>query len=255
MSLVCESISVSKPFMPFPPAGAGALSRPRTAKNQKRQAKSRALTLTAALLSYDRFVPFPNNYRTELTVCFRVTLAPDGTDGELCGASGNFQLNSIFEPLDTNAHQPYGFDQVTNLYTRYRVDRAKVRVDIAASSSGNSALVIQTEPPGTASSITGVALNELVERPNCTAILVSTVGNTWERTFEMDQVTGTTKREYELNVEDYSALVTANPSRMPIMRVGCASVADNTSGYIYALVTITYSVFLFQRAVQAASAA
>ncbi len=99
--------SVSKPFMPFPPAGAGALTRPRTAKKQKQQEpKSKALTSTAQLLSYDRFIPFPNNYRTELTVCFRTTFSSDGTDGELCGASGDFQLNSIFEPLDTNAHQP-----------------------------------------------------------------------------------------------------------------------------------------------------
>ncbi len=246
---------MSKPFSPFPPAGAGALSRPRTAKNQKRQPKSRALTLTAALLSYDKFVPFPNNYRTELTVCFRVTFGPDGADGELCGASGDFQLNSIFEPLDANTHQPYGFDQVTNLYTRYRVDRAKVRIDLTADSAGNSALIIQTEPPGTASSITGSRINELNERPNCTAVLISAIGNTWERTFEMHQVTGTTKREYELNVEDYSALVTANPARMPIMRLGCASVADVTTGSIFGLVTITYDVFLFQRAIQAASTA
>ncbi len=246
---------MSKPFTPFPPAGAGALSRPRTAKKQRRQNQSRALTLTAALLSYDRFVPFPNNYRTELTVCFRVTLSADGVDGELCGASGDFQLNSIFEPLDTNAHQPYGFDQVTNLYTRYRVDSAKVRVDLAPKFSGTAALLIQTEPPGTASSITGVAINVLNERPNCTAVLVGSTGGTWERTFELHQITGITKKEYELNVEDYSALVTANPSRMPIMRLGCASVGDVTTDSVHALVTITFGVFLFQRAVQAVSTA
>ncbi len=247
---------MSKLILPFPPAGSGAASRPptRKAKRQKQQT-SKSLTKTAQLLSYNSFVPFPNNYRTELTVCFRVSLSADGTDGELCGASGDFQLNSIFEPLDTNAHQPYGFDQVTNLYSRYRVDKAKVRIDFRCSVSAYPALIIQTVPPGVTSVITGVAINELAERPNCVAIPANNFGSTWERTFDMSQVTGTTKREYELNVEDYTALVTANPARMPLMRIGCASTADVTGEGLFALVTITYDVFLFQRVVQAASTA
>jgi len=143
----------------------------------------------------------------------------------------NWNLNSVFDPNLTGiGHQPYGYDQLVDLYNRYRV----FRVDYAISAynseaAGTTASVIGALPsnePFTSSG--GVA--ELMENPRAKYITQINGGGlkVLRGSISLPSLVGRSKAQY-LADDRYQALATSSPAEQAILNI-MAGAISGTSG-------------------------
>ncbi len=134
-----------------------------------------------------------------------------------------FQLNSCFEPLDSVATQAYGFDQMAALYGRYKVHRVTVGVHYHSTAAG-TCLSLAVRPPEDSGSLGGQNGALQAARSNVTTLVEASPRTNgaahWQKTYDIYDILGISKKEYEANIEEYSALVGANPSRIAGLEVG-----------------------------------
>ncbi len=171
-----------------------------------------------------------------------------------------FNLGSLFAP-EAGGHQPFGFDQMALLYARYKVHKVKIRVETmclgSATNVGPGVQVIGIFPPGSAQTTSAVLTaysmgeNFNVSTKMVTSNLVAPV--VFESTLDIATIAGLTKKEFEANIEDYSALVTASPTRFPFLEVNFApnTAAQGTS--FTSGTTLTFVAEFWQRISLAAS--
>ncbi len=187
---------------------------------------------------------------------YRLALGSSATPG-LIGTTSVFQLNSCYEPLDTAASQPYGFDQMAQLYGRYKVHSVKVRCQYATAAQGTG-VQLAVHPPEDSSTIAGLDAQLQAAKSNTTTLLLGN-GMTgsqipeWSRTFKVYELLGISKKEYEANIEEYSALVSANPGRMVTLECGGFNWMSNASTTVYTFWTIVQEVEFSGRLPQALS--
>ncbi len=199
--------------------------------------------------------PFPSMATVKLRFTYKLTVTGNAT-ASLIGPATPYllQLNSINEPLDTAAAQPYGHDQMAALYGRYKVKSVQVAF-LHGCTTGNL-LVIATQPPEGGQTIGGADGGLIAARPNV-AIVPSPVlayqkPEIWRRTYKISELLGLTDAEYDANVEEYSAAVGANPTRMPTVEIGTFGLTIG-SGAVSLLLTCIYDVQFFGRVGQANS--
>ncbi len=177
-----------------------------------------------------------------------------------CGTPLTYNLGSLFAPI-AGGHQPFGFDQMAALYARYKVHKVKIRVETMPLTSvntiSNAVQVVGIFPPGSAQTTLNV-LNaySMGENFNVSTKLVANtalVPVVFETTLDIATIAGLTKKEFEANIEDYSALVTASPTRFPFLEVNLApNVAASGTDYLSG-VTLTFVAEFWQRISLAAS--
>ncbi len=166
-----------------------------------------------------------------------------------------FNLGSIFEPR-AGGHQPFGFDQMAALYARYKVHKVRIHVETLYVAPGTSGItagfqVVGVFPPGSAQTTLNVlTAGNMGENFNVSTKLVSAanvVPLVFDATYDIATIAGLTREEFESNVEDYSALVTASPTRYPFLEVNqSAYTAADAAGYRHN-VTLTFFVEFWQR--------
>lgn len=187
-----------------------------------------------------------------LRFCYRIAgITGNNPNAQIIGTTYTIQPNSCFEPLDTAATQPYGFDQMASLYAKYKVLSATV--EIQASTSGVSGitnvLTVMAQSPTGGATLAGVAGDVAAARPNVSVAVVPTLNPvTWRRKYVMHELLGVTKNEFDANVEEYAAPVGANPTQMPLIELGCFNLNGNfaTSG-ISTLIFVYQTVQFFGR--------
>ncbi len=136
------------------------------------------------------------------------------------------------------------------LYQRYRVNKCKVRVETYITTSASTgAQVVGVFPPGsTQTTLNLVNAVQFGENYNgASQIVVSNfVPVVYTRTFDIAQVAGLTKDELFANIEEYSALVTASPTRIVTMEVNFAPHALGSIA-AWSVVTLTFYAEFWQR--------
>lgn len=105
----------------------------------RRRSLSRRMTTT---------IPAGMGFISPRQIC-KLKYAHDIDRGLLLGGASIetvFNLNSVFAPVSTAAivgsHQPYGFDQLANLYNRYRVFKTTWKVQIPSSNDQQSVAIV-----------------------------------------------------------------------------------------------------------------
>ncbi len=174
------------------------------------------------------------------------------------GTPFTFNLGSLFEPR-SGGHQPFGFDQMAALYARYKVHKVRVRVETFRLGTVTlpATQVIGIFPPGstqtTLNVVTAMSMGEnfnvstKVHLPSVIAPVV------FETTLDIATIAGLTKKEFEANIEDYSALVSASPTRFPILEVNLAPNLTTEGDDHASVVTLTFVAEFWQRISLAAS--
>ncbi len=77
-------------------------------------------------------IPFPARVTTRLKYADQITLNP----GAGSMASYVFRANSLFDPdFTSTGHQPYGYDQMAQLYNHYTVNRAIIQATLLNNTS------------------------------------------------------------------------------------------------------------------------
>jgi hypothetical protein len=200
--------------------------------------------------------PFPPRLIRSLRYQYTTTLSGTGTANTF-GTAVTFNLNSVFQP-NSGGHQPYGFDTLATLYDRYKVH--SVDVDILACYTGgiqNSFVGVIMLPPGEAATIAGSTVEIVGEKPMAfTAPIVGGTGTgvaDIQQKFVVAQCSCLSPVEFAANVEDYAALVSASPSRIPRLEIAVADFTTTTTASIKFRCSLIYHVEFYDRVILAQS--
>jgi hypothetical protein len=162
-------------------------------------------------------------------------------------------LNSLFDPDFTFAgHQPYGFDQLAAIYNSYLV--TAVTVDMTFTDPAIDGLICAAvvQPSLAATTLAGVSPPTAVEWPFTARAFLNNTGEQkvrFLRRFTMEEIEGLSKVQYTAALSQYGALVSANPTNSPWLRVAVASLDAAASGSARFQVLLTYEVEMYQRSI------
>lgn len=152
-----------------------------------------------------------------------------------------FNLNSVFDPNQTGVgHQPYGFDQLTPIYNRYRVIGCKYVVNAYSTTSAIRFGTICTNdgPPIN-------NMSELAENPRAQTRVQLPNGNTMtiSGNISIPKLMGRTKQQYMAD-DRFQAQVTASPAELALLTIYGAGLNDAVTD-INVVVTLEYTVEFF----------
>jgi hypothetical protein len=200
--------------------------------------------------------PFPKRRVAALRYSDSYTILTTTTEF-LYGTATSVLLNSLFAPV-SGGHQPYGFDQLAALYNRYRVNAVDVEMTIMYNGGVQNSIVSGVVlPPGTSATIAGSTYTIVSEKPN--VISVPIVGGTNTGTvfikqrFDIARLAGLTANELQANVEDYSAAVTASPSKLVTFEFATCGVSTTTATSSKVLLTLVFHTEFWERKILAQS--
>lgn len=199
--------------------------------------------------------PIPQRWITRMTYCIDSALNSSATDGQ-CGTENVWRLNSCFDPdLTGGTHQPYGFDQMAGLYTRYLVLGAEIELTVQNAASDFGVLVGSIQPSTATLSLTGNAVSDIKEKNMGFTIFLPPAGGVRTLRLKPDiaRVEGTTSEQLRANTEEYAALTSASPTRTPYLRLSYATMFGTTSKACNVQVKISYITEFFAPVLLSAS--
>jgi len=177
----------------------------------------------------------------------------DGTTVWTVGNVTNYRVNNAYEPIN-GGHQPYGWDQMAALYRYYKVVGCVMRFTTMNSQSTNAILFVRQVPVNENATMEATHVNFVAERPGTHNVCHQPGGGRPESLtlrINIPQQLGISPEQFRADVSQYSAAVTAAPSRYAYVQVGCAGAA--TTSFLSCLVELEYTVQYWQRVTQASS--
>jgi hypothetical protein len=170
------------------------------------------------------------------------------------GVSQVYNLNSLFDPDRTGTgHQPYGFDQMSALYNRYRVLKTRWRICFSPSSLTYAISVIPMNGL-LAASVTNLAtFVTAAESPRAVNWEQGASGQSHliSGQVPLNNLTGVTSTEY-LADDRFEAIVTASPSEVMVLQVVLYNPSGSTISINY-VVDLYYEVDMHDPIIQAGS--
>jgi len=179
----------------------------------------------------------------------------DATTPLYYGAQTTLYFNRIgaSDPV-TGTHQPYGWDQMTALYGYHKVVGFQCKMTITNSTSGNRAVTsIRSCPAGDTSDMSASSLLGS-ERPGVTNIqTVTGAGEPPVFHFKSNiwQHLGITKQQFDADISQFGATVTANPNFLPSLKI--ATAGDSVSVGVRILIEAVFTIDFWQRTTQSTS--
>lgn len=145
------------------------------------------------------------------------------------GVERVLRLNSLYDPDATGAgHQPYGYDQITAIYQKYKVHACTFEVSWWGTS--NSAfLCAQVAGPDDTSVLAGVSPNVVAERPNAEMQVFGGSSQNqviFRKTVAISDIIGMNKLQFKTDIDGTTAQYNANPVRVAVLRL---AIADPTA--------------------------
>lgn len=179
--------------------------------------------------------PFASRYITKMKYSGSYTLNVGNNYSQI------MNLNGLFDPDRTGiGHQPYGFDQLSGIYNRYRVISCSYVINAY---SGGSPIRFACLPCNEVPPINNVS--EICENPRARFKLqypqgsISTIkGSTY-----IPSLVGRTKTQY-MSDDRYQAVTSANPAELALLFITGQTMADATTD-INLTVTLNYTVEWF----------
>ncbi len=140
-------------------------------------------------------------------------------------------LNDIYTPSSNNPHQPYGHDEMANLYTYYKVVKAVVTITSAMGATDTLFLAARLRPPGVTTSMAGTTVSATCERPGTKLVIDRPGAPVVFMKFDVPMHTalGVTKAEFDADVSQFAALVGASPSIRAAVNYNAACIGTNTA--------------------------
>lgn len=201
--------------------------------------------------------PFPPKKNFKLSYCETFNIY-SGTAG-VFGTPQKMNLNSLFDPNNTGGgHQPYGYDQITPLWAKYRVNAVLVYIEFSNPDYDGTVAGVMVQPSTGTGSLVGISPD--IIREQSTSWISSPLSTSGEQIRKFKQyinlakLEGLTKAQY--NAKDiYVGLVggSSTPTSMPSLMFATAQDTSTTSAYLSARCEITYYCTFFDRTLQAYS--
>lgn len=192
----------------MPPRKSKAAKRPMRRRNYKKRSQ---VTVNRALN------PIPQRYITKLKYSDVFTLQLTNSYQYV------FNLNSLFDPNRSGiGHQPYGYDQLTPLYNRYRAIKCNYVINCYSTTSPiRYGCIASNEVPPINS------VSELAENPRAQTRVQIPGGNTQKITgsIYLPSLFGRSKAEYMAD-DRYQAINTASPAELALLTIIGADMGD-----------------------------
>lgn len=153
-------------------------------------------------------------------------------------SSQRFNLNSLFEPITGNAHQPMGYDQVDVFYNRYRVERTRWHVNFLTSSTDYYGCALPSNDAVNTLPTTQATFQTMTEYQRSKAVAVSSNAPTKSiiGSLRLHELLGVREHEYTSSTTYSSA-----PGASPIELLYFYVCAYNPSG---GTITINWDITL-----------
>jgi len=201
--------------------------------------------------------PFPPRRFVKFTYGQLISLS-NGAAG-VYGTGQTFRLNSLFDPdLTGVGHQPYGYDQVSLVYQKFKTFRAEVEVTFL-NQSASLLCGLEVLGPDDTAVLAGVAPEYPLERPTgeCLPLPGAYLSPTrFRKIIDMHQVIGMSKLAFDADLDGTCHQVGANPLRPVTFKIAVAE-PTGTLGQgavtVQAMVRITYHAMCWSRETQAQS--
>lgn len=142
----------------------------------------------------------------------------------------NFNLNSLYDPnLTGTGHQPYGYDQMVDIYNRYRVFRVDYAISAYNTDSTTGVSVVGALPSNEPITVSG-GVSELMENPRAKYITQANGATlkVLKGSISLPSLVGRSKSQYMAD-DRYQALSTSSPSELAILNI-MAGTMTGTSG-------------------------
>jgi len=170
--------------------------------------------------------PFPPKVTKDLSYQF-IQVLVTGVGAYTFGAQTVFNLNGAFQPTTGASHQPYGWDQMTPLYGRYKVMKARVELEFTCVSTDDFYVGAQLLNANTVSALAASTVAIMAEKPMVCVKHLPCTGSQKVTIFldtPMWDIEGIPKVAYVSDVVggNYAALVTSNPTQVPTLNVAVA---------------------------------
>lgn len=203
--------------------------KPRAPRSTRKARSTRKVPRAPRSMDYTKPMPLQLNCKFKY-VSEQKTL----TTGVAGVAVHTYVLNSLFDPDFTGVgHQPYGFDQLTPFYRRYRVNGAKVTIRFFDQSTDGCRVGYKARNHLDLYATAFSTASEIRETPNNQIKVISSGGKASSKFvnkyFTNHVLNGVSKIKYAVD-DSYAADVTASPVNRNWLDVLCSGPVDNTSG-------------------------
>lgn len=196
--------------------------------------------------------PWPLTFYTKLTYA-EAYVSTQSSVGGITGNPLEYSLNSLFDPnISGGGHQPYGFDQLTPMYSAYRVIGCSIQITCDwTDANPRTQLVWKIRPSSNPAVFAGYMKQDFMERPMC-GIIYHVPNANGERTvvdlgyFPINEVEGISKAEAMAQI-NYGSGVTTGPVLQPRVQLGCVSESGENSVYARFSIRLTYHSIFFLR--------
>jgi len=156
-----------------------------------------------------------------------------------------WKINSLFDPNFTGTgHQPKGFDQIQELYQRYRVYNTHYKVSWSIPSAGFTNLLVCVVATNEASGFT--SFSDATETANAQWMAIGNgypllTGHHLTGTVDLTKLNGKTRAAYESD-DTTQALRNASPSEILHLHCVAASADGATNVAAYMTIQLTFDI-------------
>lgn len=195
----------------------------RNMKN-KRRYKRRSKLNTKLTLANRGIAPIADRYITRLKYVEQVLISNTAnifTDYQ-------FRLNSLFDPNSTGTgHQPYGFDQLAQLYNRYRVYKVNYTITVEPNNTNTGLVAVVCN--NSTNSLSGADPGYVMEMPRSRYASIKIDSPTVIRgSVYLPKLNGDPTIRYKSD-DRFQAAVNANPAEVMILHMAlCPTITTQT---------------------------
>lgn len=202
------------------------------AKSVRRKARR---NMRSAPRTMDYTKPMPSQLNTKFRYVSNQALFTTGATGMPLHV---FSINSLYDPdWSFTGHQPYGYDQLTPFYGRYRVNAVKIKIRFFSSSHDGARVGVKFRNSYDIYDVATKVASQVRETPN---VIIKSLNlhqsSTITRYINLSRLQGISKLKFAVN-DVFEAPVNANPASQLYADVFFSGSLDNTAAY-----TVAYTV-------------
>lgn len=193
---------------------------------------------------------FPPSKYIKLTHHSLVTLTQNATSGNF-GAVETYNLNSIYQPrgVTNTTNRVQGFDQLEAIYGTYKVYGCKVTIQFTNPTIDGMFAGVRVLSSNDGDTLLGERVSTASMKKWTWTKPINNTGSqvcTYKRYWHIGRIEGLNKTQLVADKDDYSAIMSSDPSNIPTMLIAAAG-STNSSDTMAALVHLEYYVQLFNR--------
>jgi len=209
-------------------------------------------TLNSVMKGFRSPAPFPNymikKLRYSASHVYNV-----GTSGVL-GDQQMWLLNSCHDIDETGyGHQPYGYDQLSAIYNRYKVIGTHIKLTISDPTADSIAVCYQLTNPSNSSPFINTLDPTQVAEQNMSGMAVINDSGSQKliKRFyvPMHVVAGITKLQFKADPDNYTADTGSSPANKMRLLLACGSLRGASSGSVVIVAEFEQVVLFYQRKV------